>query len=281
VEWLEGVGLHTGAPARVGLRRSAGPVRLVCGGLEATLDELEVVSTARATTVEARGGALRLGTVEHAFAALAGLGLHEGVTLAIDGPELPLLDGGATAWCAALGRLAVPPSTPRLRVTRAASFDVGPSHYDVTPPDGPDDHAVVVTAHIDFDDPRLVPQATWTGDPDDFVARIAPARTFALAREVDELARRGLARHVDPACVVVIAPDAILHTGRPFTADEPARHKLLDLLGDLYLRGGPPSGRIVASRPGHAANARFLRRAIDDGVLTRSSGHSSTITSGR
>jgi UDP-3-O-[3-hydroxymyristoyl] N-acetylglucosamine deacetylase len=269
VEWLEGVGLHTGARSRVRLRPSAGPVRLAAGGLEVPLDELEVVSTARATTVEARGGRLRVGTVEHALAALAGLRLYAGVTLDVDGPELPFLDGGASAWCAALEGLGLAPSGPRLRVTRTATFDVGPSRYELSPAvgaDGPGD-AIEVTARIDFDDPRLAPEATWTGDPADFVARIAPARTFALARELDELARRGLARHVDPACVVVIAPDAILSSGRPFAPDEPARHKLLDLLGDLYLRGGPPVGRVVATRPGHAANARFLRRAIDDGVL--------------
>lgn len=268
MEWLEGIGLHTGAPSRVALHRRAGPVRLRSAGVEACIDELEVVSTARATTVQARGGGLRVGTVEHAFAALAGLGLYEGVTLDVDGPEMPLLDGGATAWCAAFQRLDLAPSASRLRVTRAASFDVGPSHYELTPTDG----AIGVTARIDFDDARLAPEASWTGDAADFVARIAPARTFALATEIDELARRGLARHVDPACVVVISPDAILHAGRPFTPDEPARHKLLDLLGDLYLRGGPPVGRVLAVRPGHAANARFLQRAVEDGVLAPYSG---------
>jgi len=268
VEWLEGVGLHTGEPSRVGLRRNAGPVRLRSAGVEACIAELEVVSTARATTVEARGGPLRVGTVEHVLAALAGLGLYEGVTLEVEGPEMPLLDGCASAWCAALQRLGLPPSSPGLRVARGASFDVGPSHYELTPADG----SVEVTVRVDFDDPRLSPEASWTGDAADFVARIAPARTFALAREIDELARRGLARHVDPTCVVVIAPDAILHAGRPFTADEPARHKLLDLLGDLYLCGGPPVGRVLAVRPGHAANARFLRRAMEDGVLVPYSG---------
>jgi UDP-3-O-[3-hydroxymyristoyl] N-acetylglucosamine deacetylase len=190
------------------------------------------------------------------------------VSLEVEGPEMPLLDGGASTWCAALQRLDLAPSVPRIHVTRAASFDVGPSHYELTPTAG----TVEVTARIDFDDPRLAPAATWAGDAADFVARIAPARTFALAREIDELVRRGLARHVDPACVVVIAPDAILHAGRPFTADEPARHKLLDLLGDLYLRGGPPVGRVVAVRPGHASNARMLQRALEDGVLAAYSG---------
>jgi UDP-3-O-[3-hydroxymyristoyl] N-acetylglucosamine deacetylase len=261
---LEGAGLHTGAQARVTLRVAAGPTRLRVGALEARIDELEVVSTARATTVSACGGRLRAGTVEHAFAALAGLGLYEGVTLELDGPELPLLDGCATAWCAALTRLHVAPHRPPLHVTRAAVLEVGPSCYEFAP-----SAAIDVTARIEFDDPRLDPEACWQGDAADFVDRIAPARTFALAHEVDELARRGLARHVDPTSVVILTPDAILHAGRPFTPDEPARHKLLDLIGDLFLHGGPPIGHLHATRPGHAANARAIRRALDEGVLAR------------
>ena len=263
---LEGTGLHTGAPSRVRLRSSPGPVRLRAGSVEARIGELEVVSTARATTVATRAGGpgdLRIGTVEHAFAALAGLGLHDGVTLEVEGPELPLLDGSASAWCAALALLHVSAVRPRLRVTRPAAYDVGSSRYELGPTRG----AVEVTVRVDFDDARLAPEATWQGDAADFIERIAPARTFALAREIDELARRGLARHVDPTCVVVIAPDAILHAGRPFSPDEPARHKLLDLIGDLYLHGGPPVGRVLAIRPGHAANARAIQRAVEDGVL--------------
>ena len=262
---VEGVGLHTGASCTVVLRATPGPVRLRAGTHEATVAELSVASTARATTVEACGGALRVGTVEHAFAALAGLGVREGLTLDVQGPEMPLLDGGASRWCAALARLVLPACAPRLRVTRSATYDVGPSLYELAPADG-----CHVTARIDFDDPRLVPHATWKGDAADFVDRIAPARTFALASEVDELARRGLARHVDPASVLVLSADGMLHAGRAPTPDEPARHKLLDLIGDLYLHGGPPLGRIHALRPGHASSARVFRRALEDGVLAPS-----------
>lgn len=263
---VEGVGLHSGQAVRVVLEAAHGPVRLRADGTEAFVAELTVASTARATTVEGPGGTPRVGTVEHLFAALAGLGVREGLTVTVDGPELPLLDGGASAWCAALARLSLPSAGPRLRVARPATYEVGPSLYEIAPFD-----SVHVTARVDFDDPRLVPHATWKGDAADFVERIAPARTFALAREVDELARRGLARHVDPASVLVLAADSeggFLHAGRAPSADEPARHKLLDLLGDLYLHGGPPIGRIHVFRPGHAPNARVFRRALADGVFT-------------
>lgn len=259
---VEGVGLHGGVPARVTLRARPGPLALVADGVEARIDQLEVVSTARATTVQPRGAAVRVGTVEHAFAALAAFGVYDGVSVAIDGPEMPLLDGGAVAWCEALARLGVSRGGPRVRVARAAVLDVGPSRYELSPA-----RAVDVQVRLEIDDRRIAPDARWLGNPDDFVARIAPARTFAMAHEIEELLRRGLARHVDPACVVVIGPDAIHHAGRPFEADEPARHKLLDLLGDLYLHGGPPLGRVRAFRPGHAASARAFRRAVEEGIF--------------
>lgn len=245
------------------LRPERGPVALSQGAARALVSDLVVASTARATTVEGAGGALRIGTVEHAFAALAGLGVHEGIELRVEGPELPLLDGGALAWCEAVARVGPEaPGPPLLRVTRSATYEVGPSRYELAPGDA----GVDVSVHVELD-ARFEPFARWLGDPQDFVARIAPARTFALAHEVEELARRGLARHADPASVVVLAPEAVLSTGRPFASDEPARHKLLDLMGDLYLRGGPPVGRFHALRPGHASNARAIRRALEDGVL--------------
>jgi UDP-3-O-[3-hydroxymyristoyl] N-acetylglucosamine deacetylase len=260
---IEGVGLHTGACARVVLRACDGPVRLSVNGVETRIDQLEVVSTARATSVEAH--ATRIHTVEHALAAFAGLGVYEGVCAEIDGPEMPLLDGGASRWCQALESLGVAPSLPRLRVATEAVIDVGPSRYELMPSE-----QVGVAVALDFDDPRIARHASWDGDRDDFRVRIAPARTFVFSRDVEELLRRGLARHVDPSAVVVIASDTVHHVGRPFAADEPARHKLLDLVGDLYLRGGPPLGRVRAFRPGHAANARAIALAFERGHFTQS-----------
>src|ERR1700679_830808 len=95
--WLQGRGLHSGVPGRVGLVASEGPVTLAAGGRLAPIGQLRVASTARATTVEAHGGALRVATVAHLFAALAGLGVYEGLAIVVEGPEIPLLDGAAAA----------------------------------------------------------------------------------------------------------------------------------------------------------------------------------------
>jgi UDP-3-O-[3-hydroxymyristoyl] N-acetylglucosamine deacetylase len=260
---ITGVGLHTGAPVRVTLSKRPGPVILRSGGLEATLAQLSVAAALRSTTVEAHQGRLRVATVEHAFGALAGLGLHSDVTMDIDGPEMPLLDGGAAAWCEAFSSLGVVPSAPRLRVQRAATLEVGSSRYDLAPGPGVDVEVVV-----ELDNASLEPFASWTGDPGDFRRRIAPSRTFAQTRDLEELARSGLSRHVPPQAVLLITPDSVHASGRAFRSDEPACHKLLDLVGDCYLWGGPPLGRMRAIRPGHRANALVLAQAIEQSFLS-------------
>jgi UDP-3-O-[3-hydroxymyristoyl] N-acetylglucosamine deacetylase len=260
---VTGVGVHSGARARVVLRERPGPVTLIACGVEARIDELGVASTARATTVQAHEGRLRVGTVEHLFAALAGLGVRAGVAIEVEGPELPLLDGGARAWCEAIDGLSVRAEPPRVRVARAATVRVGASVYELAPGD-----RVEVEARLELDGyASIAPEARWNGSAEDFRARIAPARTFALAEDIERLAEARLARHVDPTAVLVLTPAAIHWAGTPPEPDEPARHKLLDLVGDLYLHGGPPLGRVRAIRPGHGANAAAMAQACAEGVL--------------
>jgi UDP-3-O-[3-hydroxymyristoyl] N-acetylglucosamine deacetylase len=235
---------------------------LRAGDAEATVDELVVASTSRATTVEACGGRLRVGMVEHFFAALAGSFTYDGIVVDVDGPEMPLLDGGCSAWCEAISELGLSPARPRVRVSRHAVIECGESRYELSPADYVD-----VGARLVLPEPRWTRDARWEGSPDDFRERVAPARTFALDRDVDRLAELGLCRHVDPASVVVLTQDGAHSAGRPFSLDEPVRHKLLDLIGDLYLSGGPPLGRLRALRPGHEANAQAFRRAREAGVF--------------
>jgi UDP-3-O-[3-hydroxymyristoyl] N-acetylglucosamine deacetylase len=280
---VRGVGLHTGKPAVVTIRErgaergTRGPVVLCAGGRQASIAELRTSATTRSTAVEAFDGALRVGTVEHLFAALGALGLYEGLAFEVEGPELPILDGGAAAWFDALAgfRTAATAGTAAgagtdagigrpLRVARDSTIMVGASRYTFAIRDD-----LVMEVRVDLDDARLTPDARWTGDPADFRERIAPARTFVRERDMNELVARGLARHVSPESVVVLAPDVIHHAGRPFLPDEPARHKLLDLMGDAYLYGGPPVGGVSAFRPGHTANAEAFRRALAAGIVVR------------
>jgi UDP-3-O-[3-hydroxymyristoyl] N-acetylglucosamine deacetylase len=217
--------------------------------------------------VTTRDGRLRIGTVEHLFAALGSMSIRDGVVVEVEGPEIPLLDGGARAFVSALAELELDRSPPPLRIVRSARIDVGSSSYVFAPPEPASADGIEIEVEVDFDDARLERFAHWRGAAADFAARIAPARTFGFERELGELVSRGLANHVPPESVVLVGERTILSAGTPFLADEPARHKLLDLVGDLYVHGGPCAGSIRASRPGHAATHEAVLRGLADGVL--------------
>ncbi len=260
---LEGYGLHTGAPCSMtfSVNRASRDAVLVVGGRAVPIEAWRVAGTDRSTTVEADG--LRLATVEHLFAALAASGARRGFAISVAGPELPLADGGAAAFFDAINTFCViKPESPRLIVTRAGEVAVRDALYVFEEGEG-----VEVEVEVDFGDPRLARTARWRGDAADFRARIATARTFGFAHEVEDLLARGLASHVTPESVVVVCEDRVLSAGAPFAPDEPARHKLLDLVGDMYAHGGPPRGRVRATRPGHAATNEAMLAALSMGLL--------------
>ena len=257
---VEGHGLHTGRPARVTLERASGPLTIATREAEATIDELVIADATRSTTVTTRDGRVRVATVEHLFAAFAGLSVYEGVRIIVDGPEIPLADGGAARFAAALSSLDVPVTTSAFRIEKQGTIAIGASVYEFAKASAP-------SVEVAFEDPKFGATASWNGDASDFVTRIAPARTFGFAREVEELADRGLAKHVAPESVVVLRDEGALSAGAPFSRDEPARHKLLDLLGDLFVHGGPPHGAIRALRPGHASTHAAIAKAMADGIV--------------
>jgi UDP-3-O-[3-hydroxymyristoyl] N-acetylglucosamine deacetylase len=262
---LEGRGLHGGRASRLTIRAVSGPLVLAREGVQYTLSEL-VPSGARRSTELFAGETCVLATTEHLFAAAAAHGLHEGLLVTIEGDECPLLDGGARVFANALASLGIPRSEPSLVVARAGELSYGSSVYRFVPRD---DRAVRVSVLVDFDDPRLERHAAWEGEPADFDARIAAARTFGFEHELGLLIERGLASHVAKESVVLIASAGILSSGEPFFPDEPARHKLLDLLGDAFVWGGPPRGEVHAERPGHAATHDVFRRALAEGILAK------------
>ncbi len=252
---LTGHGLHGGEPASVELVPEPGPIRIEVAGTARPLESFHVVSTQFSTVIGC--GAFDVRTVEHLFAALAGLGIREGLRVVVEGGELPFLDGGARAFCEALEPRHQP---PKACVVRSARLEIDGSTYELEPRDD-------VRVEVVVDLPACCAlRAAWNGEPDAFVRDIAPARTFMLEHDADELSRRGLARHVDPASVLVVTETHIAGAGE-VAPDEPARHKLLDLIGDAYFHGGPPRGLVRATRPGHARNHAAFARAIAMGVI--------------
>jgi UDP-3-O-[3-hydroxymyristoyl] N-acetylglucosamine deacetylase len=261
---FEGRGLHTAAPCAVELRRSATAVGFVHRERLLSRAELEIVRSDRGVCIAHHGTGFELELVEHLFAALGGLSIQRGVSITVDGPEVPLLGGGALELGHGLLELSVPPSAPALIVERDDELVHEGSVYRF----GVEDR-VALEVQVDFPETGSE-AAAWHGDAAAFVTEIAPARTFGFLREARLLWSSGRARHVDPRAVLLL--DAEGHAAgstAPRQPGELARHKLLDLIGDLYLYGGPPRGRLSATRPGHSATHAVVQKALDRGTLSR------------
>lgn len=261
---LLGVGLHSGLPTTVTFSRTPGPVVFRTELGDVRLDELAVVRADHGVRVRSERTGLDLDSVEHLIAALAGLSIRRGIAVAVDGHEVPLLDGGALAFARALAALAPPRDAPALTVLRSGTVTVGTSEYAFEP-----GAAVALEVEISFDATEIgVQRATWDGTPEAFLSDLAAARTFGFRRDAAALLAAGRARGVDPRAVMVLGDDGRVEgPGEPARPSEFARHKLLDLVGDLGLFGGPPVGRLFATRPGHGATHRALSDALARGIV--------------
>ena len=266
---FHGRGLHGGERVSLRLARRSGPIAFVAGDREAALSELAVVRSDHGVRVRAETLPAEIDLVEHLLAAFAGLGVRSGIGIEVKGSEIPILDGCALEL--ARGILALDPprgGAPALTIVRDGEVDLGSSRYVFEKRD-----AIELEVQVDFSEAGLgVERARWAGGRAEFLERIAPARTFGFARDAEILKRKGRASWVDPCVVIVFDPDGrVVPPGAPPGEAELARHKLLDLLGDLYLFGGPPLGSIRAFRPGHAANHRAVAEALERGLLAAQS----------
>jgi UDP-3-O-[3-hydroxymyristoyl] N-acetylglucosamine deacetylase len=236
---LRGRGLHSGRPVTVRIHPADSGIAFRCGGVRVAATPAAVTGTRWHTTV---GG---VGTVEHLMSAFAGLAITD-AEVELSYPELPALDGSAASYVAALrtqplGEASVPlPRNEVVVATPASSIRVraGSGLWSYTFRHGC--RTQTVTCRL----------------PCDYVAEVAPARTFAMAEHVPAMVAQGLGQGLDESSVVLLTPDGYANT--PRFPDEPARHKLLDLVGDLYLTGIPAGLLDVeASFSGHTANVRM------------------------
>jgi UDP-3-O-[3-hydroxymyristoyl] N-acetylglucosamine deacetylase len=276
---LEGYALHRGTLTAVTLTRSDGPIMFEQHGRRAPLARLTVERSDAGVTVS-DGEGIVIDLVEHLLAALGGLGVRGGVTATVEGAELPILDGGARAFADALLALELPRSVPghALVVSKPGRVAAASSayHFDVG-------EGTSLSVDAVFDHPAIgAARASWDGSARAFVESIAPARTFGFAADAPELWRHGRAALGRPsddprateafsrAVMVFGAEGAVALPGQPPPKDgEIGRHKLLDLIGDFALYGGPPQGRVHAVRPGHTASHRIIRDALSLGILSR------------
>jgi UDP-3-O-[3-hydroxymyristoyl] N-acetylglucosamine deacetylase len=260
---LQGIALHAGVRTSVVLSRIDGPLTFAQGSIEAELGSLRLLRADRGVAVSDASGALQIDLIEHLMAAVGALGLHQGVRIEVRGVELPLLDGGALQYALALQSLGVPACPRRRRIRRAERVQLGDSTYEFAPSDG-----THLRVDVEYDHPLIsVKQAQWEGEAQDFVDRIARARTYGFLSEAEALRATARARGANTRDVIVLVEDGTTISEPPPAADECVLHKMLDLLGDLTIAGGIPVGCIRATRPGHRATHEALQRAMAAGVF--------------
>lgn len=201
-------------------------------------------------------------TVEHALSALAGLGLWD-ARIVLEGPEVPINDGSAGAFVSAARAAQLRPASAEPLVVRQPVRVCSPDGQawiearPVTPGLTP-----FWTYTLDFGPGAPLPpqRARWTpGDADAYAQEIAPARTFSFAREIEPLRAAGLFTAFSPRDLLVLDDGGVPIENAWRTPDEPARHKLLDLIGDLALLGRPVHAEIHAHRAGHQLNHALAR----------------------
>jgi UDP-3-O-[3-hydroxymyristoyl] N-acetylglucosamine deacetylase len=256
-----GIGLHTGLsvqvrvlPAPVGRGRYF--VRVDLPAAPEILAAVETVSQTALSTELAQSEA-RVRTVEHLLAALAGMGV-DNARIELDGPELPLLDGSAREWVEAIAQVGV--------VAQAEPRPV----WSIQAPVWIRDQDAFVAAlpanetrftyGIDFDLPAIGNQwHSWspTGDRA-FAEEIAPARTFGLLHQIDILREQGLIKGGSLDNALICGPNGWINPPLRFS-NEPARHKLLDLVGDLSLLGVLPTAHFLAYKASHNLHTQLTR----------------------
>ena len=284
---VSGVGLHTGveanmtftpAPPNHGIKfqRVDLPDQPI---VDADVDY--VVDLSRGTTIEHNGA--RINTVEHTLAALVGLEI-DNVLVQLDGPEPPILDGSSKMFIDALETVGFEEQNALrnfYEVNESIMYRDGSRDVEIAALPL-DDYRVTVM--VDYNSPVLGSQHASLTDISDFKKEIASSRTFCFLHELEMLYKNNLIKGGDlnNAIVVVdrvvkdeeldylaglfnkpkveVKKEGILNNVDLRHRNEPARHKLLDVVGDLALVGRPIKAQILAARPGHAANVAFAKK---------------------
>ena len=239
-----------------------------------------VVETSRGTVIA--DGDVRISTIEHAMAALYAAEI-DNCLIQVNAPEMPILDGSAAVYAEEIERCGLEEqNAEREYYLIKSKIEIHDEETGSSIVVLPDDEFSINTL-ISFDSPILNNQFASLDDLHDFKKEIAGARTFVFVREVEPLVKNNLIKGGDLDNAIVIYDQKTSQTELDRLADllnvphkhvdelgyinnkplefenEPARHKLLDILGDIALVGKPIKGRIIATRPGHKINNQFAR----------------------
>jgi UDP-3-O-[3-hydroxymyristoyl] N-acetylglucosamine deacetylase len=251
---LEGVGLHSGKPARLTLGPASGDSGIVfrAGGETIPAAPESVVDSHYATTIGKNG--VRIQTVEHLMAAAAGLGV-DNLDVLVDGTELPAVDGSAKPFVQALLAAGRTPQSARrraIRIPHPIRVGAGGRWMQIVPAD-----ALRISYTLDNDHPAIGTQVlSWSPTEESFVSEYAPARTYGFLKDLGFLRKSGRALGGSLDNTIVIGKNGTLNGLR--YRDEFVRHKILDLVGDLALLGRPVEGHVIARNAGHALNFELV-----------------------
>ncbi len=258
---LSGIGLHSGAKVRLTLAPAPpdSGIVFVRDGKEIPALAEFVVDTTMNTSVGRDG--LRVGTVEHLLAALAGCGI-DNARLEVEGPEIPIVDGSSEPFVALIREAGIHEqrhSRRFLLIRKAVTVTDGDKLARLSPARG----KFSIDYTIDFRHPLISDQSFRVEMTErSFQKDIARARTFGFKRDVERLHKVGLARGGSLANAVVVDDFNILNPEGLRYPDEFVRHKILDALGDLSLIGMPVIGQMTAVKSGHALNHSLVRRVL-------------------
>ncbi|MBU6319584.1 MAG: UDP-3-O-acyl-N-acetylglucosamine deacetylase [Alphaproteobacteria bacterium] len=263
-----GVGLHTGvkvdllfkpAPSDHGVRF----IRRDVAERDNVVPALALnVATTQLGTNLCNADGVTVATVEHLLAACAGAGI-DNLIVELDGPEAPILDGSSAPFCRLLSTAGVqtlPGMRRVLTILRPVEVRDGVKWVRLSPCS-----EARFRVEIDFKTRAIGRQLLdFTMTPGAFEREIAFARTFGFLETVEALRARGLARGGSMDNAIVIDGDQVLNPAGLQCSDEFVRHKLLDVIGDLFLAGGPIEGLYEGFQPGHELNNRLLRAIFSD-----------------
>src|SRR5262245_38668497 len=264
---VRGVALHSGVQGNVRVRPAPADagvvfVRVDLPGAPRIPAAVAHLSTqSRRTALVGEGGA-EVHTVEHFLACCHGLRI-DNLVVETTAAEMPGLDGSGEEWVKLLRSLGVAEQRATRReitVEEPVAVAAGP---DVSLAAFPYERGLKVSYTLDYAHPFLgVQHVAFDLSEDVFAEQIAPARTFVLEAEAEGLRKAGLGRGATLENTLVVGEAGVVGNA-PRWPDEFARHKVLDLLGDLFLVGADVRGHVLAHRSGHAANLRLASRLVD------------------
>jgi UDP-3-O-[3-hydroxymyristoyl] N-acetylglucosamine deacetylase len=267
---VTGIGIHSGLPVTLVIHPADANSGISflrtgvngCHDREVRADVGAVTATEFATVLGDAGGPL-CSTAEHVLAALAGLGV-DNATIEIDGPEVPIMDGSAVAFVAAIdqaGIVTLPAPRRYLKVLRPLRVTRGDCFGELRPYSA----GFHLEVEIAFEN-RLIGRQAIAFDvtPDTFRKEVARARTFGFMRDVSRLWSAGYALGATFDNTLVVSDDRVLNAEGLRFADEFVRHKALDAIGDLALAGAPLLGAYRSVRGGHKLNHAVLCTLMDE-----------------